>query len=100
MQKLTNANADDRGKAAVVSHANGALGNMRYCRTLMGAHAAYDLRFPAEFGNFKTEAGLRGRILGHRLIKAHPDSRGSEVDAGEERYRAFCRSAWLRCGSV
>jgi hypothetical protein len=79
MQKLTNANADDRGKAAGVSQANGALGYMR-----IGAHAAYDLRFPAEFGNFNTEAGPRGRILGHRLIKAHPDSKGSEFDAGEE----------------
>jgi hypothetical protein len=67
-----------------VSQANGALGYMRIVVHLIGAHAAFDLRFPAEFGNFNTEAGLRSRILGHRLIKAHPDSKGSEFDAGEE----------------
>jgi heptose-I-phosphate ethanolaminephosphotransferase len=33
---------------------------------LIGTHDAYDLRFPAHFGNFKTEAGLDDRILARR----------------------------------
>jgi heptose-I-phosphate ethanolaminephosphotransferase len=46
---------------------------------LIGTHDAYDLRFPAEFGNFKTEAGLNGRILVRRGLADYL-FRGSRIE--------------------
>ncbi|MDQ6702601.1 MAG: phosphoethanolamine transferase [Pseudomonadota bacterium] len=46
---------------------------------LMGTHDAYDQRFPAEFGNFKTEAGLDDRILARRSLMDYL-FRGSRIE--------------------
>jgi len=46
---------------------------------LIGTHTAYDLRFPAEFGQFTTEAGLNDRILARREL-AHYLFRGSRIE--------------------
>jgi heptose-I-phosphate ethanolaminephosphotransferase len=44
---------------------------------LIGTHADYDLRFPAEFGNFKTEAGFNGRILDYLFLGSRIKLRNS-----------------------
>ena len=46
---------------------------------LLGSHSAYDLWFPAEFGNFKTETNLDKRVLERRGLMDYL-YRGSRVE--------------------
>jgi heptose-I-phosphate ethanolaminephosphotransferase len=53
LPRLKDVLSDGVGKRFIVVH-------------LIGTHDAYDLRFPPEFGNFKTEASLDDRIVARR----------------------------------